>query len=324
MSKLVSRASAILQIAGPRDTFPSSNPRSVACRVDRSSFRPLLTSGKDLLRLLSDAGLHDLKSDNSRLYAELAKVAQPTNESRAVATTDLPKDPPWADDMLVSYGDAVVLPFPGSVAEMLLRNDFDLITRKVSSSEELDYASGQNKWALLHWAAWKGNDAACDYLLSRGANANAGDANRLSPLHIAAMYGHASTARHLLDHGATVDARDRWGRTPLHVAVASERCALVDTLLNNGAAINAVDKFGATPLQSAVYSPAVVELLLSRGADHSIRSRRGETALQAAIRLRSQLSRGPSKGDIFDRVAASTAQKMAATIAVFAHHKVME
>ena len=90
----------------------------------------------------------------------------------------------------------------------------------------------------LMWAAFLGNEAMCKLLLERGAKVN-DLVETGTALGQAAWGGHAGVARLLLDAGARVDQRDLIANyTPLHWAASSERS-----------------------------SPAVVELLLARGAD---------------------------------------------------------
>ena len=90
----------------------------------------------------------------------------------------------------------------------------------------------------LMWAAFQGDEALLKLMLERGAKVN--DLVELGgALGQAAWGGHAGAARLLLDAGAQVDQRDLVANyTPLHWAASSEKS-----------------------------SPAVVELLLARGAD---------------------------------------------------------
>lgn len=112
---------------------------------------------------------------------------------------------------------------------------------------------GGGRTALM-WAAFHGNEPLLKLLLQRGANVNeftvVGGA-----LGHAAWGGHAGVARLLLDADAQVDQRDLVANyTPLHWAASAERSspALVELLLARGADSNAeggqpVDNFlGAT------------------------------------------------------------------------------
>lgn len=113
----------------------------------------------------------------------------------------------------------------------------------------------------LMWAAFLGNEELVKFLLQRGAKVNdlylAGTA-----LTQAGWGGHVGVARLLLDAGAQVDQRDLIANyTPLHWAASSERSspALVELLLSHGADANAeggqpVDNFlgvAQTPLSLA-------------------------------------------------------------------------
>jgi ankyrin repeat protein len=90
----------------------------------------------------------------------------------------------------------------------------------------------------LMWAAFLGDEAMCKLLLERGAKVN-DFVETGGALGQAAWGGHAGAARLLLEAGAQVDQRDLIANyTPLHWAASSERS-----------------------------SPAVVELLIARGAD---------------------------------------------------------
>jgi ankyrin repeat protein len=95
-----------------------------------------------------------------------------------------------------------------------------------------------------------------------------------TPLTEAAARNDVATLRHLLDDGHTADeAGDPW--TPLIWAARSGSVEATNTLLDYGADVNLPgstgDDWDATPLQHAILQrqPAVVRLLLDRGADAS-------------------------------------------------------
>ncbi|MDE0528516.1 MAG: ankyrin repeat domain-containing protein [Truepera sp.] len=156
------------------------------------------------------------------------------------------------------------------------------------------------------------NPAVVVALLEAGADANARSQGGLTPLHLA-VRNSSEAILILLDAGAEVDARTEDGWTPLHFACGSSPAAAL-VLLAAGADVNAQDEDGQTPLYRAVApltrpvsptligallaagawvntpgnsplhhaarfadNPAVIEALLSAGADASARDSEGKT-----------------------------------------------
>lgn len=112
-----------------------------------------------------------------------------------------------------------------------------------------------------------------EFLIAAGADVNkAGKVG--TPLHSAAKRGYADVIEMLVKAGADVDARDLAGNTPLHVAGTFEAR---DVLVRNGADVNITNVVGITPLHVAAGQLFLddVGLLLSNGADPSIRTSRG-------------------------------------------------
>lgn len=131
---------------------------------------------------------------------------------------------------------------------------------------------GGGRTALM-WAAFEGHESLAKLLLERGAKVNeftlAGSA-----LTQAGWGGHAGVARLLLDAGAQVDQRDLVANyTPLHWAASSERSspALVELLLARGANANAA---GGERIDNYLGVPQT-PLMLAR--------RRGDTPIVTAL-----------------------------------------
>jgi ankyrin repeat protein len=99
-----------------------------------------------------------------------------------------------------------------------------------------------------------------------------------SALMIAALKGQADWSARLVERGAQVN---KSGWSPLHYAATGPEPAVVRLLLDRGAAINAESPNRSTPLMMAAQygSEANVEVLLARGAD--VR-RRNDVGLNAA------------------------------------------
>jgi ankyrin repeat protein len=151
-------------------------------------------------------------------------------------------------------------------------------------------------------SAVTGNDPATIHLLAGFA----GDVNRASPvrgvtpLMAAVSMGNIELVKLLLRKGASVNAVSASDRpqkvkngivalgafTPLMMATTYGPPELVKILLDAGAKVNVADVRGMTPLMLAITSdrldPAIVRMLLEHGADPTVKSLAGETALDWA------------------------------------------
>ncbi|KAJ0163499.1 putative ankyrin repeat protein [Colletotrichum tanaceti] len=177
------------------------------------------------------------------------------------------------------------------------------------------YGSG-----ALHLAAESGDDAMVELLLQEGADVQGQDASGRSPLCMASARGHLGIVETLLGEGADINHADSKGRNPLWRSISADRQDVVKLLLDKGANVHCVYTKGCRPLHLAIgmmdcaqgsvqlllekganvncqqddgMSPlhvaaqrgkhAVVETLLSRGADPNLGDKRGNTALSEAI-----------------------------------------
>jgi ankyrin repeat protein len=156
-------------------------------------------------------------------------------------------------------------------------------------------------------AAAYGNDlATIRLMLDAGIDVNAAGVTGVTPLIGAAYHGNLAATRLLLSRGARANAvagmpalfpfdPPKSGPvsindvTPLLAAASGESLDLVKALLDAGADVNARDGRGMTPLMLAVatnhQNPAVIRLLLARGADTAVQSKVGETAGDWARKL---------------------------------------
>ncbi len=141
--------------------------------------------------------------------------------------------------------------------------------------------------------------------------ANKGDLNILNekhetPLFQAIKQAKFNTALKLLNAGSNPSILDYRGMSPLTLAVFNNHIgssdayekgniALITALLDKGVDVNIADSDGDTPLHTAVAhaSPAVIKLLLNRGANLMARNNATKTPLKRF----EDLPYGPNKGN---------------------------
>lgn len=144
----------------------------------------------------------------------------------------------------------------------------------------------QDGLSLLHLAARANHPELVRSLIARGLPLSGASHLGTTPLMLAARRGALDAARVLLDAGAPVDQRGLEGMSALHQATFKEQRAMVELLLDRGATIDGRDDAGDTALHVAVgREPALMTLILARGADPYKTNERGYTPLDwAALR----------------------------------------
>ena len=128
---------------------------------------------------------------------------------------------------------------------------------------------------LLHESVRRGDLAAVNAVIGRGADVNAATRFGLTPLGLAALNGDTPIIRRLLDAGANPNAATPGGETPLMTAARVGRVDAVTLLLDRGALVDAkTSPREQTALIWAVTEnhPDVVRLLVARGANVSART----------------------------------------------------
>jgi len=176
-------------------------------------------------------------------------------------------------------------------------------------------------WSALTFAAHKGYDDIVTLLLNARAPVNCRVIEDLStPLHKACAgnkSGHLSAVKQLLKGGADVHALNKWRETPLLTAANHGQASAVEALLDEGGDPCKCTDTGWSPLSIAAYKghdevvrllleqgapteeadptlsallqaatkglPDTVELLLRHGADHSVTTKKGDTALSILV-----------------------------------------
>jgi uncharacterized protein len=148
---------------------------------------------------------------------------------------------------------------------------------------------------LLDVAVESGQIVTVDFLLKRGANPNEPDSRGKTPLMWALGRVNNDVGdemgmrifKLLLSAGADPNAQDssKYGYTPLIYAASLGQTEKARVLFDCGAEVNATNKAGQTALHLAVYHPEIIPLLLSAGANPSVRDDYRETPVERAIRL---------------------------------------
>jgi len=144
-------------------------------------------------------------------------------------------------------------------------------------------AKGQT---VLHRAS---NPQFVQALLAKGADINAQNAAGHTALMLRTHVD--ETARLLIERGADVSIRDARGLTVLHKVVSENLIPLAKLVIERKADVNAVDANGKTALH-LLRSREMAELLVSAGANVSVKGTDGRTALHgAAVRGEAEVSR---------------------------------
>ena len=176
-------------------------------------------------------------------------------------------------------------------------------------------------WSALTFAAHKGYDDICSLLLAANASVDCRVTEDLStPLHKAcagSRPGHTSAVCQLLEGNADVHALNKWRETPLLTAANHGQSDAVEALLRYGADPCKCTDTGWSPLSIAAYKghdevvrllledgapteeddptlsallqaatkglPDTVMLLLEHGADHTVTTKKGDTALSILV-----------------------------------------
>ena len=127
----------------------------------------------------------------------------------------------------------------------------------------------------LQWAVYRGDVAEVKRLLRAGANLKLANNYGVTAMTLASEVADTEILKVLLEAGADADSPNPEGQTALHAVARTGIVEAAQVLLKAGATVDAKEKWGGqTPLMwaSARRHPAMMELLISKGADINARS----------------------------------------------------
>jgi len=129
-----------------------------------------------------------------------------------------------------------------------------------------------------------GHLSAVKQLLKGAADVHALNKWRETPLLTAANHGQAAAVEALLDSGADPCRCTDTGWSPLSIAAYKGHDDVVELLLEKDAPTEEADPTLSALLQAATKGlPNTVELLLRHGADHTVTTKKGDTALSILV-----------------------------------------
>ncbi|GFR47519.1 hypothetical protein Agub_g9237 [Astrephomene gubernaculifera] len=244
---------------------------------------------EELMReLLSKPGVRpDCYSEEGLTPLHLAAHANSTNMVTmllsAGAKVNAPSQPPLKSSGREMYG----IHLPGAPSGS--------ITAGISISTQVKaYGSSKlppGELTALHIAAERGSAELIRVLVAAGAKVNVQGERGMPPLHVAVWEGNTAAVVSLLAAKASVSLKSKAGGfTSVHCACLSSRATpeLLALLLDNGGAAVIEERCqeGWTALHLACQAapPAMVELLLQRGARATAKGKNGRTAADCAAK----------------------------------------
>lgn len=137
----------------------------------------------------------------------------------------------------------------------------------------------------IHFAALYNSDTTLGYLIESKVDVNAARPDGNTALHLSSRKGYGRLVVQLLDSKANVEAPTKEGLRPLHMAVGGNFTKVASLLIERGADVNGTEsRTPWMPLHTAAKVGAIdcIELLLSKGANPSIKTEKGNTPAMLA------------------------------------------
>ena len=192
--------------------------------------------------------------------------------------------------------------------EAIKKNQADAVTRLLDSGVSL-LATDEHENTVAHVAAEAGHLGILHLVAERGAPLDRLNWIDQSPLSLAAWKGHLPVVKYLCARGATTHGPNL-NTAPLSTAAAAGHLAIVQHLIEQRhVPLNALERpFGATPLfvAASFLQVTVVRYLLIKGADPTIPTVHGETALSRVKRVMQLRPKTPTpaKAKLFNDLVA--------------------
>jgi ankyrin repeat protein len=124
------------------------------------------------------------------------------------------------------------------------------------------------------------------FLSQNRADLNKHSADGFTALGFACFFDRPIVARYLLTEGAdpNIPSSNSFKVAPLHSSVAAKSLEITRMLLDNGARPNVMQQNDVTPLHEAAHnnSPTIAQALLNAGADKTLKTTDGKTAMDYA------------------------------------------
>lgn len=177
----------------------------------------------------------------------LLKVKAPNGKS-ALMVASKQGDLPLAKSLVAGGADVHETTVTNGTAFMfaVLGNQRHMVMWLYEQGADISVV-GSNGWTALTIAAAKGNLDLLQWLLDKNVNAQVRDVYRYTPLLRAVDNGYVEAARMLLDLPDTdINAQDEYDNTALHHAVADTDRAMVELLLSYGADPSIVNRDGVS------------------------------------------------------------------------------
>ena len=155
------------------------------------------------------------------------------------------------------------------VADLLARGEVDSAMAQIAAGADVTATRPDGTTALMY-AAYLGDAELVQALVEAGADTNAVNDYGTSAILEASIIGNTDVLRVLLENGADANWANPEGETPLMNTARAGLVEATELLLDHGAEIDAVEHWGgqsALHWAAAQQQPAMLELLISRGAD---------------------------------------------------------